>query len=242
MESETKIALVAVTGGVAAYLIADYIQSRTPGNGMSMVERAVGAVAAPIAARTGLGGGGCTVVDIVATPYPLLTGSNVVDGPRGNANLNGIAKLAEEIIGAGSGVVIAGAASIESMNGHLGIQCYNCAAFGIHCRPSHTYPVFVSGTEAITSYVSGAPTQVEGYRRCLTDLKALLQSRYPGAVEAACTHDSAGYLRALGRGGYAPMYSRNLDPSKPNGIKQDFLAARITRLNAAGLLSPLLFT
>jgi len=229
---------IIVAGGVTAYLIADAIQSMQPGNGQSLVSRLFGTVASPVAAALNIGGGGCNVVSLVRTPYPLLSGSGVTDGTSGNQNLEGLRRIIEQEIGSGCGLVIAGQASIESQTGTgLVTNCHNCNPFNVHCRPSHQWPIAVLGTDRISSYVSNSPNQVEGFRVACRDFKALMNAAYPGALAAAASRDTATWLRILGEHGYGRSYRENLDPSKPHGIKDDFLARRIRRLRDAGFLS-----
>lgn len=226
---------VAIVGGAAvgAYLIYDHMRaSDQPGpSGQSLVSNAVNAVtcrssALPNsvpAAKVGMPQvtGGTTMVDASSTSYN---------------NMTGIAILCNEILcgNTGNGGDVAAAfASCEMQTGSLRNACWNCSLFNVHWYGSAGYPPTRVGCENLISFRTGAATDVEGFRRCITHFKGFLERRSPDALAAIRARNFDNFQVAISRIGYAPSYTNSVSG---NTIRNRFIEARYNRLVSAGLL------
>ena len=185
MNTGVKVALVGAAAG-AGYVGYDYLATRgQPGaSGESLVGRAVDTVRNAL--PTALGG---PTGRLVATPYPVLNmiPREVREGTSSNRSLFGVQELATEICGQGSAPIVAGLASCESQGGSLDLRCYNCNLFGLHISPAQIAagrPYFISRGEQFIDFLTGAPSQVEGFRACMRYFMQWMNDHAPRAIDA----------------------------------------------------------
>ena len=180
-----KVAKVATVAGVAAagYLTYDYVSKRgVAGAGVPLVVAATDSVRNLLPAS--IGGASRR---LVATPYPVLQVQPrmVIEGTRSNRALYGVMELAREICGEGSQHIVAALASCESMNGSLNVSCYNCNLFGMHISGDQVNsgrPYIISNGERFIDFLTGQPSQVEGFKACLRSFMDWLNRHCPTAI------------------------------------------------------------
>lgn len=180
-----KVAKVATVAGIGAagYLTYDYLSKRgVAGAGVPLVVAATDTIRNQLPASVGGASG-----RLVATPYPVLNliPREVRDGTSSNRALFGIMELAREICGEGSQQIVAALASCESQNGSLGMSCYNCNLFGMHISSSQInsgQPYIISNGERFIDFLTGQPSQVEGFKACLRYFYEWLNRHCPSAI------------------------------------------------------------
>jgi hypothetical protein len=110
----------------------------------------------------------------------------ITEGNSSTRSLFGVQAIATEICGQGSAPIVAGLASCESMNGNLMPQCFNCNLFGLHISPQQIAagrPYFISRNEKFIDFLTGAPSQVEGFKACMRYFMDWMNNHAPRAID-----------------------------------------------------------
>jgi hypothetical protein len=179
-----KIVTVAAVGG-AAYLTYDYFASdgSTGASGVPLVVSAFAWIRSALPESTG----GATARK-VATPYPGLqmTPLSYTQGSPGNTVVYAVSKLADEVNGVGSGPIVSALASCETTTTAGRLACYNCNLFNMPISESDLAAgkkYYMVGNKKCRDFLTGATSQVEGFKSCLLAFNEWLEQHCRSAIE-----------------------------------------------------------
>lgn len=230
---------VAIVGGVAgaAYLIGDYFMHKDSPDNTPLITRAAGAVVQTVMP------GDVPAVKVGMPLYSAVDNDySIVDSPvNTNAQLQGIAILCNQIVcdnrSVNGGKLLAAFASCESQTGSLKNACYNCSLFNVKWTSGVGYPSVRIGDSLYPSFRTGAASDVQGFRNCITHFKGFLERKGhwgQQAKNALMAGDPDAFQIAIGSMSYSPGYTNTITNGRITGSR--FLQARLQRLIQAGLL------
>lgn len=219
---------------VGGYFLVDWFVKRNePGvSGLSAGERVAGVLLSNTAGRLYEG---CTVPTF-KTWYPMVQGSNVIISNVENHSLYGVSVLGDSYFGQGCGKMVALMCSLETMNGNLRCNCYNCNLFNIHgnCNPGFVNYV---GTDHNRSFTGNSGVaSIEAFNESLASFKRILE-RNANYMDALRSGDPDTMQRLIATVNFDGSSSGTYT-SSVNGqtIVNPFFRRRYERLRAANLI------